>query len=882
MLPGFLFPSYKQYKTDSNAVASWLANTAQQHGYPKDLLSNPVNSQQKAPKLKGRARKLARDAAQRNAADNQNVNAKSTNKTEDPKYLIALDDFISLAEWLAAKIQVKVPANFVSVLDRAITVRKRHHNWWYRHTDNNASSNTKDEENNERHGYFIGILERVREILRPRMPPELLQDPLAQPTVAALSSDEPKTGHMANLFANLDIEEPSDASLGSEPAPTIPDSASAPQEQYSLVSASDVEEVYFAAHCLFNDLDNIRKYLQQVWKGYKQGAFDLVAASITTNTAIEVSRQLQEDFTENFPKHSDFEQLLNVLFIQICLANNEDPRGKEYPDDEMNFAVYEEAESILFPAYMLISSFSDIVQPNILPSYKPGYFGSYDASSDRASKSARDKFREDKVLIMETLPDFCALSQRPGGNPAEDELIRGMRDITKDNRVFIWLAFAAQIFLDINHVLRDEADRGHSDLVRSAKYFETNIQQVLKFHEKLRIENWPRHNDGVLIQILNMIEEWVKTDIVEKTRRALTKRHSFEARPTEPFMLFKRHPLFCGLLSYNIKILAQDASIIFVNAWGAVMYCAHLYNALRQEKLISNTWKDMDLALLMHRKEDLFVGGFPTTVDEYFTRFALAMGYSASMFANNRRRPEVVASKAGPRSLNDISPVSKIFRARYCGNEIRTHFSPDDIDTILTKYAEEDADADAGSDLDGWTSPRIKINEPAEQSSALPYHPRKKTHTKLPKSATTGIRPIHILNALLNAVQSETLELTFDHFRLHTFCWRLLRQIKERLHEDLREYYGPGYLEKENQLPFTVGYIFMTAVATNKLGQTLLPKKKDVVTSRLLVKAAEVVKEMLDSGAGAIEMRMLKEGLGIEVEVPDILAVASGRSGSGS
>ncbi|KAF7502110.1 hypothetical protein GJ744_007108 [Endocarpon pusillum] len=881
MLPNFLSPSYKQYKADSDAVATWLATTAQQCGYPKDLLTNQAASQQKAPKLKGRARKLARDAAQNQSSDSQGDKLKSEATPGGSKYLIAINNFIPLAEWIVKtrKPRVEAPAGFVSVLDRAISVRKRHHTWWQNQSEK-TDGNTMEEKNaNESHGYFIGVLEKVREVLRPRMPPELLSDPLPQPAEKAAASKDDAHCNMANLFNNLNIEEPSDAFLNAEPA-TSQSTIRTPQVKYGINHATDLEEVYLAVYCLFNDLNNIRQCLQKVWEGYRQGAFDLVAASITTNTAIDFARGIQEDFTETFPQNADFERHINVLYASLCSASGYEPDFKERPDDEMNFAVYEDAESVLFPTYMLISSFNDVVVPGSLPAYKPGHYGAYSAQSDRMSKSSRDKFREDKVVLLEILPEFCVLALAPNGAPAEDEMTRGMREMVKHKKIPLWLTFAAQIFLDIHHTLREKVGDGLFDLVKSARYVENSITQVLKFHENLRIENWPRSNDQGLLQILELITNWVKTDPVEAARRRLIKGPRLQLPPTEPFLLLKHHPIYCGLLSYSIKALTQEASIIFVNAWGSVLYSAHLYNALRQEKLISTPWQDMDLALLMHRIEDMFIGDFPKAIDDYFKRFSLAMGYSASMFAKNRRKAGVIASKAGPRGLNNISPISEMFKARYCGNDGRTNLSLDDVYIILKKRADDDDDDDIHSEESTeWKSPRIQTKMP-EQSLPVPptkkFQPSKSQNhqRKTSVSATTGVRPVQLLNALLNAIQTEMLELSFDHFCLHTFSWRLLRRVQQTLDQDLRDIYGPGYLEKESQLPFVVGYIFMAAVRTTKLAGVLVPKKKDVVTSRLLVKAAEAVREMLESGAGRIELMKLKGYFGYEIEMPDLWEVA--------
>lgn len=55
----------------------------------------------------------------------------------------------------------------------------------------------------------------------------------------------------------------------------------------------------------------------------------------------------------------------------------------------------------------------------------------------------------------------------------------------------------------------------------------------------------------------------------------------------------------------------QDAGITFCNAWGSVIYTAHLYNSAWQEKLVNGIWRDMELALLLQGNDKIFIGGRP-------------------------------------------------------------------------------------------------------------------------------------------------------------------------------------------------------------------------------------------------------------------------------
>lgn len=122
--------------------------------------------------------------------------------------------------------------------------------------------------------------------------------------------------------------------------------------------------------------------------------------------------------------------------------------------------------------------------------------------------------------------------------------------------------------------------------------------------------------------------------------------------------------------------------------------------------------------------------------------------------------------------------------------------------------------------------------------------------------------------AVGGSLTSEELALTFDHFRLHRSAWKVLSAVKEATASELKRIYGPLYIENESQLPFVTGYVFMTATRTQKVGKLLLPKKENVVSSMLLMQAAEILKVMIQTDAGGLEVNILRDkyDLGLEAE----------------
>jgi hypothetical protein len=109
------------------------------------------------------------------------------------------------------------------------------------------------------------------------------------------------------------------------------------------------------------------------------------------------------------------------------------------------------------------------------------------------------------------------------------------------------------------------------------------------------------------------------------------------------------------------------------------------------------------------------------------------------------------------------------------------------------------------------------------------------------------------LGLVRDLVHAEMIEVSFDYFRMHRQCWRLLRAVKDQCRDHLIRFYGPDYIEKESQLPFVVGYVLMTASRTQQAGELLKARQPGVeVTSRVLEEAKGVVGGMVESGVGSL------------------------------
>lgn len=92
--------------------------------------------------------------------------------------------------------------------------------------------------------------------------------------------------------------------------------------------------------------------------------------------------------------------------------------------------------------------------------------------------------------------------------------MRGIRQMSSGKDIPLWLVFAAQCFLDAQHELKQDVSRGHDELRNGANSIRASIETNMKFHEKLRIVNWPKSNDLQFTGMLRVMTDWVGLDVI--------------------------------------------------------------------------------------------------------------------------------------------------------------------------------------------------------------------------------------------------------------------------------------------------------------------------------------------------------------------------------
>jgi hypothetical protein len=808
--------TYEIYKQGTSQVITWLGKTADRCGYGSFAKAD-ITQPKKSSRKKGFRSKQKGSST---------VQSQNINHTISTKELPALAIFIS--EHFENASDFTALPRILEVLKDVIARRKEWGNSFKLPDPNTAVSN-------ERHKHFVTVLEEAHQILGGVMNALHLsagQSPASE-SKERESSDEKA---LSNIFAILDIEESIDQDETVTPPVHGPSSATSPTVTYKLDDETDEEEVYFSIYCFFKDFQYLRAQISQCWAEYMSGISDLAAVAVTTNVYLEMLQRAEIKLLASLPEKlnlNNYEKIGLLLQSVVAVTRGVDPNFRQQRGDVINMELIDIADFICLPVYIILSSFLDVLDGSTVPVMKPGFFGEVDLSG--AQLSWRAMFNQDKIVLLELLPEFCILNRLRNELPIQDELSRGLREMTRTKKISIWLILGCRIYLDIHHTMLSKIDMAHKALQTEGLHVSKVLEEYSDFSKNMSIENWPRQNDKSLEMIKLEADLWVNKDTIAVATKKIFNSAGLPESYIKPYSLLSRPPLLCGLMLFRLNLRMQEAGTILVNAWGSLPSIMHLYNATKQE-FLSNSfhpWEDIEAVIDIQGKERIFVGDYPTSTDEYIKRFCIVMGYSATMFAPNRRggrntpQTQTPASRRGPRQMTATSAAADVFLGQYAAAFGASTAAPEvtfaKIETFLNQA----------------------------RGNQQKTGDRKK---KLPPLTTSSF-----LSSLKDSIQADILALNIDYFALHIRCVDLLRDIYIKLNSDFLKYLGTGYLEGESELPFLVGYIFEIAHQSGRTAEDKqLVGKDERATSVILLKAGHILGEMVDK-EGMVEIDRVRK-----------------------
>ncbi|KAH6893462.1 hypothetical protein B0T10DRAFT_457564 [Thelonectria olida] len=779
MLPIALKSDYKEYKEDTNAIASWLASTAKLCGYSADLLSKAA--QQTAvttSRLKGKERKDARERNKAAFGAPQRLQ----------KRIIAIKDFVPLAEFISAskKPVIVVPESLMNTLNRVIAIRSH---FGLRMA---KAGVPETEESAASHGYFIGVLQEVQSIFEARIAETARVDPATAP------------GPAQKGFSPLAVYETS-KEFADAPNAIVKKSEKAPIDEvvYEAEPPASWEDAVTTYGLMMQDMVQIRGQIMDMWKLYIKECRDLASVAVAINTATDFARLIMEDAEPIFRNHGGVltvvDKFINSYVVEKTReAMREDMTKRVY----MRFGYYDVSNEYFLSSSQFVTELAGLGVPDHVRLARRDIVPFYNPQNDMNKLHPQEKLAEDKAILTQYWSEADVLARYVSDYPVEDEFTRGMRELNRTGTVPFMLVFAAQVLLDLHHLSRRNVEHAYMSLEFELTTLKMFVDKFFYVHRDVTTPRWTAAKKGKLHQLQCSVASFIDDPVLKaKTENQGARRNSVTR---EKHYILRQNPLLAGLVLFHFRAGALENGLEVVNAWGTLAVPAHLYNAVRQEKLSKRIWPDMEILINALGESRFFPGGRPTQRGVYFDRYAIQMGVSASNFSptgrkadkrarNKRNKTSEVLAKNGTRKLENIAPVSCMFMDRYWRRTGQITWTPEHIEEVLS-YSQYDNDAD-GADFSAQRI--IDVQKLRERRRGKP---------------AGEVAPKDLVASLLSALQSEALEFTFPYLGMHQMCAEVLQMISETCRPQLSLSF-PGFVEPKN------GFIMYPTAAILRLAQ---------------------------------------------------------------
>ncbi|KAI1101578.1 hypothetical protein F4804DRAFT_315490 [Jackrogersella minutella] len=608
------------------------------------------------------------------------------------------------------------------------------------------------------HGYLIKILKKVEGIL---MPQKKHRAPNS-------SSD------YLNPFDALKIYDPPEKHANA-PDFERPKTVESHTIRYKAEPLTSLEALFVALAMLINDVKKIRSRIEWIWINFQAQHFDLAVAAVATNTAISLTRDLMDNAAPMFEDHGGLWKVLEKFYRAQAMTQGHRPfvnfaKNQKHP----GYDAYDIANENYISTYKLVEWLLYMG----ISSRKQGS-SSYDPRSNRASKSGYEKFGDDRALLVNIFTELMIVTHRVDDYPIEDEFLRGINEATSTGKIPFYLIFAAQVFLDIHYILRESVEQGHEKLWENLKSFERGLQEYFKFHKDYKIASWPAGNDEVLRWLQRKVQ-YILSDPMKKYERLPGRNPG----SVEPNRVLKMSPVLSGVMLYHFQSEMWDVGIALANAWGSITYSLHLYNALQKEKLVSKTWRDMDLVRKLLGNENFFVDDPPKNFADYFEKFCLQVGIPAVTFISWHQGKAELPSQLEPRGIRNNSLVSAMFMESYQWGYGRVDWTIENTGKVIGSQ-------ELQTDRERLTR-KGKIKETANHST---------------DTETAKFHPDQLLVAVMYRLQKETTVLALPYLAMHLECCSFLQAVRNRCDPLLRKLYPEAHV-KDNELPFMLGWMF--------------------------------------------------------------------------
>ncbi|KAL8780119.1 MAG: hypothetical protein Q9194_001089 [Teloschistes cf. exilis] len=710
LLPEDITSAYIRYKNSDALVFSWIAETSKTYGYRAAPTRDPIQ-----------------DA----------VDEKYCKSARHAMPTSELSDRVEFIIGRATKKTPQVPPHIPQLLGCSIADRESCSKWHQRNRPAAALST-------DQHMHFTRFLKQVLAKLEPYAASETSQLMTAKRRNADAS--EP-IAVPALRFSVLNVAYPrgdkgesldkGDVFVLHPPKPHTP---TLPEKIYEAESTTT--DMVLAMSYLLDRLQEIRQHNKTTWSNYRTGQISLIQATVLANTAIDLARTMEEDFVAEFPDGPVWEDLSETLF----------PHEASIWTRQLSSFTQRDAEDLdrtfQMPTKMLKSfrdAYDKVGMMGAMKTFVPQINRVYDPR--KHAMDHLDAFDRQKILMENVMVELGMQASYKICFPCGDRVIAAFENLLDSNKVTLWTTFSIQLLCDIHVVLGDEFSRPFMDVKRAVAMDKQQFNTYIKASDNSLLEitlstgDTRRKYEEKPIQstriptIEDQMMVW-RSEIIQRT-----KGFEYAAKASQPFFLFRHHPMLAGSLAIIQCLWTKDWAVQLVDAERLVTATLHLYNALRQEGCVFKARDYIEHIEKVYGVEKIFLGKPPSSAQAYENHYFIILGVSPVTFAANNNRVKkgqliFTPGKNRIRDLRKLSPFLQLLRSQF---KFYSHV------------------------------PDKKLND-VDFFRHVPE--------LMQAQSENGVDPIKLLTAYGNCLKEEQHRLEFNYFQTYHVCWKLLRHIE--------------------------------------------------------------------------------------------------------
>lgn len=528
---------------------------------------------------------------------------------------------------------IVVTPTIVLLLQKVIDGRQASADWY-------ATQPASDEavSGNKSHQFFINILREVHCLL------ESVQQ-LVKSGVRRIDSTsksccgENLERNMNNLFAALDLEEPSEPTLGdTPPSPRQTPKIRTTPPNITLDQEAGCKE--FALYCHLENLRDVRIHVRNIWLEYASGSISIVTATMITEHALGMMRITDERFVATTGAFSDWWSLPKFMSFDVQTEGSSTTLAPtKRPSNESECASRQDLVDLVCPS-------AAVMLRDLVAKMKRGKIEEDDQEPLKLMTECYDLeyLLSSKIDFLAMLAcEFKSQGARRTTRQCHErsEFVYGLVNCFIDGVTPLWLVSACEMNRSIYEIIgsnpgcaSDEyilrMEQLHSQILSfglsgksgglGSPLFNSIFADRLPLGEMLRVS---KTNAKKVSEIGVKDEVWIREHL------------------GKPLLCLESMPSYIGQALFVAKAKVHLIGVIFANRNASILAMAHLYTSCRKYGLIDTVWQDMELVMAQQKSSHPLVPKRSKNADCYtpLRHFLLCLGVPASEFSHGRIPP---------------------------------------------------------------------------------------------------------------------------------------------------------------------------------------------------------------------------------------------------